>query len=116
MENNNRMTWQTKWNWGAFVCWMFFAIGNRSWLAFLNLIPLFNLFWIFWTAAHAEQWALENATNDYRDEEEFRKIMDTYNRAGFVLFFIVLAILVVYAILFFTVFINLINQQPTTIY
>lgn len=72
-----------------------FALGNRTYLAFLNLIPVFNLFWIFWTAAHAKQWALD--VNKYNSPEEFRKVMNTWNRGGFILFIINI---VAYTILF----------------
>lgn len=91
-----------KWNWGAFMYWMFFAIANRTYLAFLNLIPIFNFFWIFWTAAHAEKWALD--ANDYRDNEEFRKVMDSWNHGGFVMFFIMIAFFVLYFLFFASVF------------
>lgn len=85
----------TKWNWGAFVNPFWFAIANRSWLLFLNLIPLFNIFWLFYGAVNAEKWALKNETNEYRDEIEFRKVMDGWNRAGLIMFIasIILSIL-----------------------
>lgn len=96
-------TYQTKWNWGAFVSWMFFSVGNRTYLGFLNLIPVFNIFWIFWTAAHAELWALENPDNNYRDEEEFRKVMDSWNRGGLVIFLVSLLFLILYSIFIFSI-------------
>lgn len=83
----------TKWNWGAFLNPIWFAIANKSWLLLLTLIPVFNLFWIFYGGFHAEQWALENSENNYRDEIEFRKIMDGWNIAGLVMF-------AIYAIMF----------------
>lgn len=96
-------SYKTKWNWGAFISWLFFSVGNRTYLGFLNLIPIFNIFWIFWTGFHAEQWALSNPKNNYRDEEEFRKVMDSWNRGGFVLFIVTFAILLIYGLFIFIV-------------
>lgn len=87
---------RTKWNWGAFVNPIWFAIANRSWLLLLNLIPLFNIFWVFYGAFHAEMWALNEPKNEYRDELEFRRVMDGWNRAGFIFFFVTAAIAVLY--------------------
>ena len=86
LSQNTFQEYETKWNWGAFSNWMFFALGNGTYLAFLNLVPVFNIFWIFWTAAHAEQWALE--TNIYANPQEFRTVMDTWNRGGLILFIV----------------------------
>lgn len=97
MENKN---FTTKWNWGAFIDAFGFGIGNRAYLCLLVLIPIFNLIWIFVAGAKAEQWALNNPDNNYRDEEEFRKVMDSWKRAGFVQFLIFIAIIVLYIIIF----------------
>lgn len=83
----------TKWNWGAFVNPISFGVGNRAYLCLLTLIPVFNIVWIFIVGAKAESWALDNSENKYRDEEEFRKVMDTWKRGGFVQFIIVAVIL-----------------------
>lgn len=42
MNNQTHQEFQTQWNWGAFSNWLFFALGNRTYLAFLNLVPVFN--------------------------------------------------------------------------
>lgn len=98
MEKQN---FETKWNWGAFVDTLGFSIGNRAYLGLLTLIPVFGLVWVFITGFKGEQWALENKENSYRDEEEFRKVMDSWKRAGFVQFIIYIALFVLYFILFY---------------
>lgn len=96
-----KQKFETKWNWGAFVDAVGFSIGNRAYLGLLTLIPIFGLVWAFVTGFKGEQWALENKDNSYRDEEEFRQVMDSWKRAGFVQFIILIAILVLYLILFY---------------
>jgi len=92
---------KTKFNWGAFAQTLLFSIGNKTYLGLLVLIPLVNLVWIFVMGFKGEEWALEH--NEYRDEEEFRKVMDTWNRAGFVMFIIAMAIFVIYLVILFLV-------------
>lgn len=101
---------RTKWNWGAFMNPIWFAIANRSWLLFLNLIPIFNIFWVFYGAIHAEEWALNEPKNEYRDEIEFRRVMDGWNRAGFVMFFVSIAIFVLYFFMFASFMASLFNS------
>lgn len=90
---------KTKWNWGAFANPIWFAIANKSWLLLLNLVPVLNIFWIFYGGFNAEKWALQNPDNNYRDEEEFRKIMDGWNRAGLVMFVVSIIIAIFYIIM-----------------
>jgi hypothetical protein len=97
----DRMTWRTKWNWGGFMNWFQFGIGNRAYMVLLALIPLLGLVWVFIAGAQGERWALENPKNDYRDEREFRNVMDTWNRAGFVSFWLAVVVFVLY--LFFII-------------
>lgn len=74
---------------------MWFGIANRAYLGLLILLTLvpwvgwiFGIVWMIVFGFHGEKWALENRDNKYRDEEEFRKVMDGWNRAGFVAFII----------------------------
>ncbi|AYG01967.1 hypothetical protein D7I46_09400 [Lactococcus allomyrinae] len=109
---------RTKWNWGAFSLTMWFGIAHRAYLGLLILLglipwigPIFAIVWMIIFGLNGERWALENPDNHYRDEEEFRKIMDGWNRAGLIAFIIgavmiVLAILLL-SLLIATVFNNL---------
>lgn len=92
---------KTKWNWGAFSLTMWFGIAHRAYLGLLILLmaipwigPIFGLVWMIIFGFNGERWALENKENHYRDEEEFRKIMDGWNRAGLIAFIIGVAIIV----------------------
>ncbi|MCT0033762.1 hypothetical protein EFE21_13690, partial [Lactococcus lactis subsp. lactis] len=81
LENQDEI--KTKWNWGAFSFPMWFGIANRAYLGLLILIGLipwigwiFGIVWMIVFGFNGEKWALENRDNKYRDEEEFRKVMD----------------------------------------
>lgn len=93
-----------KWNWGAFAFPLFFGVAHRVYLGLLILLvaipgvgPLFGIIWSIIFGFNGEKWALENRDNRYRDEEEFRKNMDGWNRAGLIGFilYIVVGILIV---------------------
>lgn len=94
-----KQDFETKWNWGAFINPIGFGFGNRAYLCLFALVPLLNIIWVFISGAKAKTWALANPANEYRDEQEFRKVMDTWKRAGFVQFIIILAICILYLIL-----------------
>lgn len=96
-----------KWNWGAFTFPMFFGIANRSYLGLLILLAavpmigwIFGIVWMIVFGLYGEKWTLENPDNRYRDNEEFRKVMDGWNRAGLVGFIIGAAAIVLLIILF----------------
>lgn len=111
LENQDEI--KTKWNWGAFSFPMWFGIANRAYLGLLILIGLipwigwiFGIVWMIVFGFNGEKWALENRDNKYRDEEEFRKVMDGWNRAGFVAFIIgiVLFVIAILILIFVLVF------------
>ena len=111
LENQDEI--KTKWNWGAFALTMWFGIANRAYLGLLILLTLvpwvgwiFGIVWMIVFGFNGEKWALENRDNKYRDEEEFRKVMDGWNRAGFVAFIIgiVLFVIAILILIFVLVF------------
>lgn len=92
---------------------MWFGIANRAYLGLLILIGLipwigwiFGIVWMIVFGFNGEKWALENRDNKYRDEEEFRKVMGGWNRAGFVAFIIgiVLFVIAILILIFVLVF------------
>ena len=87
-----------KWNWGAFTFNIVWGIGNKVYITLLMLVPLLNIVWIFICGAKGNEWAWK--AGDYKNAEDFRKVQDTWNRAGFV-FFIVFLVCIVLEILFF---------------
>lgn len=112
MENKPERNFKTGWNWGAFVDPIGFGVGNKAYLTLLSLIPVFGWVWIFFVGNRAERWALENLENDYRDEEEFRKIMDTWKRGGFINFWIAVASFALIFIIYFIIILAIITQIP----
>lgn len=108
-EVSQRQSWVTKWNWSGFIQCFAFGLGNRAYLNLLCLVPVLNLIWIFVAGFKTEKWARDNAANEYRDELEFRRIMDTWNRSGFVVFIISVVFMAAY-FLFFGAMISAIIQ------
>ena len=90
-----------KWNWGAFMFNIWWGIGNKSYLALLCLIPLANIVMPFVCGALGNEWAWKNG--NYTSVDEFKKVQETWNRAGFVSFIVCLVFIVMYII--FIVFI-----------
>lgn len=88
----------SKWNWGAFMMPVIWGFGNKSYLPLLTLIPVFGFIWVFIVGAKANQWAWQN--NQYRDVEEFTRVQETWNRAGFV----IILLYIIAFILFFVFF------------
>ena len=93
-----------RFNWGALFLSPYFAVGNKAWLGLLTLLSVVPIIgWIFaivWTIVFGfkgEAWATRN--NNYRDNQEFRVVMDSWNRAGIVMA-ILLAISLVLTFMF----------------
>ena len=79
------------WVWG---------IGNKTYLPLLVFIPIFNIVWIFVVGAKGNYWAWQKG--DYKDIETFKKVQETWNRAGLVQFiFAIVGILIYSAFMFF---------------
>lgn len=87
-----------KWNWGAFMFNIWWGIGHKVYLPLLCLIPLFNIVWVFFCGAKGNQWAWE--TGQYATPAECIRHQASWNRAGFVAFFVYIAILILYFIIF----------------
>lgn len=75
-----------KWNWGAFAYNIWWGIGNKTYLPLLCLIPFVGVIMIFVCGAKGNEWAWNN--NSYRDVEEFLRVQETWNRAGFISFIV----------------------------
>lgn len=97
-ENSKTVPEEVKgWNWGAFICNIWWGIGNKTYLPLLCLIPLFNIFWVFVVGFKGNEWAWQKG--DYQDVETFKAVQATWNRAGFVQFIIVIAFFALYFLL-----------------
>ena len=102
---------ETKFNWGAFVSPFSFGIAHKTYLGLLSLLAIipilgwiFAIVWAFVFGFNGEKWALENSANQYRDNEEFRKVMSPWHRYGLVAFIIAAAVIVIYLIVFIVIF------------
>lgn len=113
-ENNMRETGKETpkevrgWNWGAFMFNWIWGIGNKTYLPLLNLIPLVNIVWIFVTGFKGNEWAWQKS--DYEDVETFKKVQESWNRAGLVQFIVYIIVLVLYFIFFASILSNLTNN------
>lgn len=89
-------------NWGAFSMSAIWALGNKLYLiAFLGCIPGVNIILAFVAGFKGNEWAARNIT--YRDMEEFSKIQEPWNRAGFLVFAISLILGFLYAFIYVVV-------------
>ena len=98
-----------KFNWGAFMLSFLWAIGNKAYLGLLVLIPFFNIIWIFVCGFKGNRWAWEN--NNYRDIEEFKRVQETWNRAGLVALIIYAVIIVLYIVVFAAIIGGIMNRS-----
>lgn len=99
------------WNWGAFSYSWIWGIGNKSYLPLLNLIPIFNIVWIFITGFKGNEWAWQKG--DYKDVEKFQKVQSTWNRAGIVAFILRIVLIGLYAFLCIQLLTSIISNYPT---
>ena len=87
-----------KWNWGAFLMPIQFAIANGAHLGLLALLPCLNIFWSFVSGALGEKWAYEGGK--FANVDEFNGAMKSWNRLGKVVAIICAAVIVLYVLLF----------------
>lgn len=76
------------WSWGAFLLNWIWAIGNKTWIGFLVLIPVINIFMVFVLGFKGREWAWKNKT--WRDLEHFNQVQRKWNIAGFIVLAIAL--------------------------
>lgn len=86
------------WNWGAFSFSWMWGIGNKTYLPLLNLIPIFNIVWIFITGFKGNEWAWQKG--DYQDIETFKQVQKTWNIAGIAAFIIHVLVFILYIFIF----------------
>ncbi|PWG00848.1 ribonuclease G [Levilactobacillus bambusae] len=98
MQENSKVTPQEikGWNWGAFMFSWIWGIGNKTYLPLLNLIPVFNIVWIFVTGFKGNEWAWQKGNYDSIDT--FKQVQATWSRAGLVKFLLVIVGIILYFI------------------
>lgn len=82
------------WNWGAFMFTYVWGIGNSAYLTLLVFVPLLNLIWPFVCGFKGNEWALNSGT--FQTVEEFNAAQKTWNKAGLVMFIVMLAFIALY--------------------
>ena len=85
-----------KWNWGAFMFSIMWGIGNKTLIALLCLVPCLNVVFMFILGAKGNEWAWK--ANNYSDIATFKAVQETWNRAGFVAFWIFIAVMAIYIV------------------
>lgn len=83
-----------KWNWGAFMLTLPFAIGNCAYLGLLCLVPGLNFIWCFFAGAEGARWAYESGM--FANIDEFNGAMESWNRAGKIMFIVCIALILFY--------------------
>ena len=86
------------WSWGAFMFNVAWGIGNKCYLPLLCFVPVLNIIWIFICGAKGHEWAMNSGT--FRTVEEYNATMSTWDRAGKIMFFVSLAIAVIWVLIF----------------
>jgi len=81
------------WSWGAFLLNWIWAIGNRTWIGLLALLPYVGLIVAIWLGVKGREMAWKNGQWD--SFEHFDRVQKTWSRwaVGLTLGFIVLGIL-----------------------
>ncbi|WP_425483280.1 ribonuclease G [Lentilactobacillus kribbianus] len=97
------------WNWGAFMFNWIWGIGNHTYLPLLSLIPVVNIIWVFITGFKGNEWAWQKG--EYESVAEFKKVQETWNRAGLVQFIISIIAIILYFIFFAGIVATSINNQ-----
>lgn len=78
------------WSWGAFVLNWIWAIGNKTWIGLLALLPVVNIVLIFVLGFKGREWAWKN--NTWRDLEHFNQVQRKWNIAGFIVLAVALPV------------------------
>lgn len=86
------------WSWGAFLLNWIWAIGNRTWIGLLALVPYVGLIVAIWLGFKGREMAWKNAQWD--SVEHFQRVQKKWSRwgVGLTLGFLVLGILAAIAI------------------
>jgi Tfp pilus assembly protein PilE len=71
------------WCWGGFLLTWIWAIGNKTWIGLLGLIPILNLVMMFVLGAKGREWAWKNG--QWRDVEHFNAVQKKWTIAGVIL-------------------------------
>ncbi|MDR1778481.1 MAG: ribonuclease G [Clostridiales Family XIII bacterium] len=91
-----------RWNWGAFMYSFIWGMGNRAYMSLLVFVPLLGAAWPFVCGAIGNQWAWKSG--HFKDLGTFLAVQETWNRAGFVGFIVMLITMFLSIMLFIIIF------------
>lgn len=84
------------WCWGAFCLGWIWAIGNKTWIGLLALIPYVNIPVIIWLGFNGREMAWRN--NHWDSVEHFNRVQRKWSQWGIALA-VAFAILVIYLVI-----------------
>lgn len=110
MQENGKVTPKEVkgWNWGAFSFNWIWGIGNKTYLPLISLIPLVGFIWNFIVGCKGNEWAWQKG--DYDDVTTFKKVQETWNRAGLINFIVSMIVFVFYIIIILLPFLSDMNN------
>lgn len=89
------------WSFGAMMFGFIWGIGNKSYLTFIGLIPIINIFWWIVCGICGHKWAWVSACKNgtYQNVNEFEAVQKSWDRAGFAYFIVIVIFIVLFSIL-----------------
>ena len=85
------------WSWGALFLNLIWAIGNKTWVGLLSLVPVLGLVMPFVLAVKGREWAWRNGT--WRDVDHFRAVQRKWDIAAFSMLASAAALFVILAVI-----------------
>lgn len=82
-----------EWNWGAFFLNWIWGIGNKTYIAFLALIPLINIVMMIILGLKGNKMAWKN--KEWESVEHFKEVQKKWNLTGIVAFGIYIIIFII---------------------
>lgn len=78
------------WSWGAFCLSWVWALGNRTWIGLLALVPYVGFLMIFVLGFKGREWAWQN--KEWDSVEQFNKVQKKWSFWGVIVFSVVFTI------------------------
>ena len=75
------------WSWGAFCLSWLWALGNRTWIGLLALVPYVGFLMIFVLGFKGREWAWQN--KEWESVEQFNEVQKKWSFWGVIIFAVV---------------------------
>lgn len=85
------------WSWGGFVFMWLWGVSNSVWLSLLCFVPFVGFIMRFVLGAKGKEWAWQE--RKWASVEEFNRVQNIWDKIGFVLFCIWLAIFIIWFVI-----------------